>query len=97
LAPFIGKVLGVKPVHIDFQAKGKQRSLNMPGIGGMDITALEGAGGRDIIVENHPLSAVPNQPAVVAKSKTLALHDHGWNWNISEKNGFYSPFNIKGP
>jgi len=97
LAPFIGKVLGVKPVHIDFQAKGKQRSMNMRGIGEMEIMAMGGAGGRDIMIENQPFTAVPNQPAVVAKSKKLALHDHGWNWNISEKNGFYSPFNIKGP
>jgi len=68
-APFIGKVLGVKPVHIEFQAKGKQRSLNMPGIGEMQITALEGAGGRDITIENQPFTAVPNQPATVWPSQ----------------------------
>lgn len=97
LAPLIGKVLGVKPVRIDFQAKGKQRSLHMAGIGDMEVSALEGQGGKDTIIENNPFGAVPNQPYVVAKSKNLTFHDHGWSWNLSEKNGFYCPFNIKGP
>ncbi len=97
LAPLIGNILGVKPTHIEFQSKGKQRSLRMPGIGEMEISALEGQGGKDMIIENQPLAAIPNQPYVVAKSKNLKLHDHGWSWNISEKNGFYCPFNIKGP
>src|SRR5713226_8766328 len=70
LAPFIGKVLGVKPVHIDFQAEGKQRSLNMPGIGEMDITALEGAGGRDIMIENSLLRLSPTNPPLLPSRRS---------------------------
>ena len=97
LAPFIGKVLGVKAVRIDFEAKGRHRSLRIPGIAEMEIEGLAGQGGRDVTLENIPLTAVPNQTAVVAKSKRLSFHDHGQSWDVSDKNGFYSPFSFKGP
>jgi hypothetical protein len=29
---------------------------------------------------------------VVARSKQLSYHDHGLDWELSEKNGFFSPF-----
>lgn len=97
LGPLVGKVLGVKPARIEFIVKGKERSLRMPGIAEMEISALEGAGGKEVTLENIPLTAVPNQITIVAKSKKLSFHDHGWNWNVSGKNGFYSPFAFKGP
>ena len=97
LAPFIGKVLGVKAVRIDFEAKGRHRSLRIPGIAEMEIDGLAGQGDRDVTLENIPLTAVPNQSAVVAKSKKLSFHDHGQSWDVSDKNGFYSPFAFKGP
>ena len=97
LAPFIGKVLGVKAVRIDYEAKGRHRSLRIPGIAEMEIDGLAGQGGLDVTLENIPLTAVPNQSAVVAKSKKLSFHDHGQSWDVSDKNGFYSPFAFKGP
>lgn len=97
LGPLIGKVLGIKFVPIHFTVKGKERSLHIPGIAEMEVAAMPGAGGKEITLENTPLTAVPNQTMIVAKSKKLTLHDHGWNWNISEKNGFIMPFSFKGP
>jgi len=97
LGPLVGRVLGVKPTRIDFIVKGKERILRMPGIGEMEISALEGAGGKEVTLENIPFTAVPDQIAVVAKSKKLSFHDKGMNWNVSGKNGFYMPFAFKGP
>ena len=97
LAPFIGKVLGVKAVRIDYEAKGRHRSLRIPEIAEMEIDGLPGQGDREVTLENIPLTAVPNQSAVVAKSKKLSFHDHGQSWDVSDKNGFYSPFAFKGP
>jgi hypothetical protein len=97
LGPFVGKVLGVKSVPIHFTVTGKERSLRIPKIAEVEIVGLPGAGGKDITLENLPFAAVPNQTIVVAKSKKLSLHDHGMDWNVSEKNGFYSPFSFKGP
>ena len=95
LAPQIGRVLGVKPVPIEFHSKGKERSMKIPGIAEMAITAMEGQDGKEITLEHIPLTAVPNETTVVAKSKKLSLHDHGLNWEVSEKNGFFSPFRYK--
>ena len=97
LGPLIGKVLAVKPVPITYQAKGKERSMRIPNIAEMEIAAIDGQGGKLVTLENEPLTAVPNQTAVVARSKKLSYHDHGMNWDITGKNGFYSPFSFKGP
>jgi len=97
LVPLIGKVLGVKPVSITYQAKGKERTMRIPNIAEMEVAAIEGQGGKLVTLENVPLTAVPNQTTVVAKSKKLSFHDHNMNWNITGKNGFYSPFSFKGP
>ncbi|HEY5538952.1 MAG TPA: DUF1326 domain-containing protein [Thermoplasmata archaeon] len=97
LAPLIGKVLGVKSVRIEFRAVGKRRSLRIPKVAEMRIEAIKGQGGADVTLENVPLIAVPNQTVVVAKSEKLSLHDLGFEWEFTEKNGFYSPFSFKGP
>jgi hypothetical protein len=97
LGPLIGKVLGVKPVPITYQAKGKERSMRIPNIAEMEIAAIDGQGGKLVTLENVPLTGVPNQTTVVGKSKKLSYHDHNMNWDITGKNGFYSPFSFKGP
>jgi len=97
LGPLVGKVLGVRSTKIEFEAKGKHRTLRIPDVAEMEIEGLQGQGGKDVTLERVPFTAVPNQTTVVAKSKRLSLHDHGWNWEVSEKNGFYSPFSFTGP
>ncbi len=97
LSPFIGQVLGVKSVPIEFRAEGKRRSLQIPQIAKMEIEAIAGQGGADVVISNNPLAVVPGEPAVVGKSKQLSYHDHGYKWELSEKNGFYSPFTYEGP
>lgn len=97
LGPFIGKVLGVRSTKIDFEANGRHRKLRIPDLAEMEIEALKGQGDREVTVDRVPFTAVPNQTTVVAKSKRLSLHDHGWKWEVSDKNGFYSPFSFKGP
>ena len=97
LVPLIGKVLGVRTVPIEYQADGKQRRLRIPRFAEMEIEALPGQGGKEITLENLPFIAVPNQTITAAKSKRLSYHDHGMDWDLSEKNGYYAPFAYKGP
>jgi len=97
LASFIGKVLGVKAVNFNYSENGKKRSLSIPGIAEAEIEAVQGQGGSDVTVSNHPLTVAPGEAAVVSRSKRLSYHDHGMNWEVSEKNGFYSPFTYRGP
>ena len=96
LASFVGEVLGVTSVRIDYQAAGRKRSLSIPNIVSAEIEAIEGQGGGDVTISGHPLCVAPGEPAVVAKSKRLDYTDHQMTWSISERNGFYSPFAYQG-
>jgi hypothetical protein len=90
-------VLGVKAVNLDYSSVGKRRSLKIPGIAEAEIEAMQGQGGSDVTITNHPLTPAPGESAVVSKSKKLSYSDYGMKWEVSEKNGFYSPFAYKGP
>jgi hypothetical protein len=96
LASFVGDVLGVASVRIDYQAAGRKRSLSIPDIVSAEIEAIEGQGGGDVTISGHPLCVAPGEPAVVAKSKRLDYTDHQMTWSISDRNGFYSPFAYQG-
>ncbi len=92
LGPLIGEVLGVKSVPIEYLAKGKQRSMRVPGVAAAEIEGLAGQGEAQVTITNHPFTPVPGYPAVVAKSKTATYNDYGLKLGVSGKNGFYSPF-----
>ncbi len=94
---FIGEVVGVSSVAIDFQADGNRRSLTIDGVGEMHMTSVEGGGGAEIKISGNPLGLVPGEPMVLARSEKLSYHDHGMNWDISGKNGFFLPFKYEGP
>jgi len=96
LVSHIGDVLGIKSVPIEYAADGKKRSLKIGDVGETQIEAIEGQGGAEVTIENHPLAIAPGYQAVVAKSKKLTYQDHGLHWEITGKNGFYSPFSYQG-
>ncbi len=92
VAALIGQVLGVSSKKMVYQANGRKRSLEIAGVATSEIEAIDGQGGADVTLCNVPFTAVPGYPAVQSKSKQLSYHDYGMNWEISGKNGFYSPF-----
>jgi hypothetical protein len=92
LVPLIGEVLGVKAVPIEYRSEGKRRSLRLGNVADAEIEGLSGQDGSDVTIGNHPFTAVPGFPAVVAKSKQMRFSDYGLNWEVSNKNGFFSPF-----
>jgi len=92
LAPLVGEVMGVKSVPIEFVAEGTKRRLRVSNLLAMDVAAIEGQGGKPVTIENVPFTPVPGFPAVVAKASGLSIHDHGFDLDISDRNGFYSPF-----
>ena len=97
IGPFIGEVLGVKSVPIRFKVEGKKRSFVIPQIAQADIEGIAGQDGGDVVINNVPLMAVPGVPIVVARSKGFHYKDYGLDWNLSEKNGFYTNFRYVGP
>jgi hypothetical protein len=97
LSPLIGEVLGVKSASIDYQANGRKRSMQIEGLAEMAIEGIPGQGDADATVSNHPVAIVPNFPGVVAKSQKMSYQDYGYSWELSGKNGLYSPFSYQGP
>ncbi|MBI5039906.1 MAG: DUF1326 domain-containing protein [Gammaproteobacteria bacterium] len=95
LSPLIGEVVGVKSAGIEYRSDGKQRSLSIPNVADMEIEALVGQDGKDVTLSNVPFTAVPGYPAVVCQSKRLNYRDHGFNVEVTKKNGFYSPFSYQ--
>ncbi|MBC2730757.1 DUF1326 domain-containing protein [Thiobacillus sp.] len=95
LMPLIGEVLGVRSAAIDYRLEGKQRSLTIPQVAQMEIEAMPGQDGEDVTLSRIPFTPVPGYPTVVCRSKRLSFHDHGFDVEISKKNGFYSPFSYQ--
>ena len=92
LAPLIGEVMGVKTAAIEYRAEGKRRSLRLGDIAVAEFDGLPGPDGNDVTVSNVPFAAVPGIPLVVAKSKQMRFSDYGLKCEVSNKNGFFSPF-----
>ena len=96
LAGCIGEVLGVKAVPIEYRAEGRRRSLSVSGLADMEIEGVPGQNGGEVTITGMPFCVVPGIPAVVAKSKRVSYRDYGYRWEITDKNGFYSPFTYQG-
>lgn len=95
VAPLIGEVWGVTPAQIEYQANGKKRHMRINNVAHVDVEAIQGQNGMDVLIENPPLTLVPGTPAVVARSKQASYTDHGQQWSFSGKNSFYSPFHYQ--
>ena len=92
VVPLIGEVLGVKAASIEYRSEGKRRSLRVGDIADAEIEGLPGQDSGDATIAGAPFTLVPGFPAVVAKSKQMRFSDHGLKWEVSDKNGFFSPF-----
>jgi hypothetical protein len=92
LAGFIGEVAGVSSVPMEYTAKGRSRSVRIGNVATATIEAIDGAAGGDTLIHNPPLTLAPGEPLVVARSKQLKYADHGMQFEINNKNGYYAPF-----
>lgn len=95
LAPFIGKLHGVRFVPIEFHADGKHRTLKIPEVAEMRVQGIAGPDGKEVRILNAPFGVTPE--VAVARSEKLHLRDYAWKWDVSEKNGYFSPFTASGP
>lgn len=92
LGPFIGEVLGSKAVPIEYHAEGTKRSVRVGTVAEAEIEAISGQDDRLVEVHNVPFTVVPDVPLVVAKSSRYRYNDYGHSVDISDRNGYYSPF-----
>lgn len=94
--PLISKVLGIKSAEIAYHAAGRTRRMMIQNVGESEIEALQGAGGADVKISNHPLGIAPGHPSVVSRSKHLKFHDYGFTLDLTGKSGQFSPFTYEG-
>ena len=92
-ANFIGEMLGVKSVPIEFGIDGKRRWLNIKNSVELEIEGVKGIDpNKESCIVNPAFSAVPGSDLVIARSSKYNYNDHGLQWNNSGKNGFYCRF-----
>jgi hypothetical protein len=91
VSSFVGEVLGITSVTMDYRIEGKRRSLRIPHVAEADIEALASPSGNEVTVGHQPL-CVSGQPGVVARSTRVSYRDHGLQWELSAKHGFFSTF-----
>ncbi len=93
LASLVSEIKGVKVVPIEFKEYGKKRTLKVGGIGLIDMDELEGEGGRQVMITNHPFAMSPGYPAVVSRSNKLEYSDYDvQGWSHTGTNGYSAPF-----
>jgi len=97
LGQHIGEVLGVSEASIRYRIDGKRHSLRIGDVAAADIEAVPGQDGGDVVLQGHPLAVGPGHPMVVAKSQKAEYKDQGYDWTISDRNGFFSRFTYQGP
>jgi hypothetical protein len=92
LADQIGEVLGIKTVPLEFHSEGKQHSLRIGNIGRADTQTVAGQNDAEVLISNPPLAVATGYPSVCDKSTEVTYQDYGYDWTISERNGFHSRF-----
>jgi len=97
LASFIGEVLGVEQAPISYEAGKRQARATIGNGAEAAVQAIEGQGGAEVTLQNHPLAVAPGQPLTVGRSSTLRHDAHGLKLELSERTAFYSPFAYAGP
>jgi hypothetical protein len=96
LASFVGEMLGIKSVPIQYEGNGKNTTLKIPGIADAELEVIEGQDGKPITIENHPVCVAPGEPATVGLSKHFRLSDYGYDWTLSGRNAYLSKFSYSG-
>jgi len=92
-ASLIGEVLGIKSAPITFGTEGKRRWLHIPEYLNLEIEAIKGGDPiRDSLITNPAFTVAPGYDPVIGRSSKHIYKDHGFEWDSSGKNGFYSKF-----
>jgi hypothetical protein len=92
-AKFIGEMVGIKSAPITFGAEGKRRWLHIPEYLNLEIEAMKGNDpNKDSLLANPSFTMVPGHDAIIARSTKYSYNDHGFKWDSTGKNGFYSKF-----
>jgi hypothetical protein len=96
LASFIGEVMGVASAPMTFESDDAGCAMRIGDVADVRISAIAGQGDARVTVANHPLAVAPGFEIVTSRSDHLRYADHGYKWELSGRNGFFSPFAYEG-
>jgi hypothetical protein len=88
-APLVANNLGAKKVAIKYAVKGKDHTVEVPGIMQMEPLGSLHPSGEIWGATGHPVA--PDRLAFAVGSKGSAFADHGMRWDNSGRNGHYAP------
>ena len=95
-AKFIVELLGVRYVPIEFGINGKRRSIRIQDALELDVEGIEGADpNKETLVTNPKFTVASPYDPVVARSTKNSYHNHGVEWNSTDKNAYYSRFTYR--
>lgn len=97
LAEFVGEMLGVRSVPLSFQSDGDHHELHIGEVGEARINAEHGEDDEHVTIQKAPFSITPGHPLVLARSEHLRYRDYDYDWELSDRNGFFAPFSYAGP
>lgn len=86
----------MKNAEIACHADARKRRMTTRDVDESETEALEGAGGTNVTISNHPLAIAPRHPSIVSRSKQLKFRDHGYTLDLSGRTGQFSPFMYEG-
>lgn len=90
LAPLVGETLGSKAVPITYESSGRRRRVAVEGIMDLSVEGILGADGESpLSIHNVPHPC--NSSLAIAQGVDSRYADHGMRWEVSGKNGHYSP------
>jgi hypothetical protein len=96
LAEMIGNIIGVADANIEFNKQGKNYTVKIADVADVELETLEGQGGGNITVSNHPFAVAPGYSAVVGKAKKSRIKAYDWDWNFDGQQCMYSQFAYEG-
>jgi hypothetical protein len=93
VAAFIGEVMGVRAARIQFGVEGKRRWMRIPNVLDLEVEAVKGGNpDKEARVTNPALYGAVGFDPIISRSTRYTYHDHGFEWDNTGKNGFYSSF-----
>jgi hypothetical protein len=93
----VAEDLGERRVAIDYRIDGPSLSLSIADVATLEMTDIDGKEDGPVTIVNSPMGVISNAAKVVSRSSVLTYRDFGMAWEISDKNGYHSPFDYAGP
>ncbi len=87
--------LPTRAVPIRFEAEGRRRSAEIPGVLEITVEGIEGLGGTPPWLDN--VRHLVSERLAIAKTIKGFYRDHDLDWDNAERNGHYANFAWDGP